>query len=80
MMTPDVLDDMGDRLVDSALDHHCGARFTGAGGGGCVWALGTKKALNTLKPVWENFLMDRQDARLLDFSIDTGGLVIHEQK
>lgn len=39
-MTPDVLDNVGVRLVESALQNGCGARFTGAGGGGCIWALG----------------------------------------
>jgi len=32
-MTPDVLDNVGVRLVESALQNGCGARFTGAGGG-----------------------------------------------
>ena len=35
-MTPRVLDDMGDRLAAAAVQCGCGARFTGAGGGGCM--------------------------------------------
>ena len=35
-MTPEVLDDLGLALADSAAGHNCGARFTGAGGGGCL--------------------------------------------
>ncbi|OIN95241.1 MAG: galactokinase, partial [Deltaproteobacteria bacterium CG1_02_45_11] len=36
-MTPDVLDTMGEKLVAVAIENNCGARFTGAGGGGCIW-------------------------------------------
>ena len=36
-MTPDVLDDIGLQLVKSARASKCGARFTGAGGGGDVF-------------------------------------------
>ena len=39
-MTPDVLNDIGKTLVELAKKNKCGARFTGAGGGGCIWALG----------------------------------------
>jgi D-glycero-alpha-D-manno-heptose-7-phosphate kinase len=39
-LTPQVLTPLGYRLVKVAREMYCGARFTGAGGGGCVWALG----------------------------------------
>ena len=38
-MTPEVLDDMGDCLAAAAVQCGCGARFTGAGGGGCILCL-----------------------------------------
>ena len=78
MMTPDVLDDMGKKLVDCAASHHCGARFTGAGGGGCVWALGERKNIRHLRPLWEQLLAEKEEAQLLDFTIDPYGLIIHE--
>jgi len=74
-MTPDVLDDTGLQLVNSALDNYCGARFTGAGGGGCVWALGSEVKISELKIVWEQILLEREEACLLDVNIDKNGLL-----
>ena len=74
-MTSEVLDDTGKKLVDSALDHSCGARFTGAGGGGCVWALGSEVKISELKIVWEQILSERKEACLLDVDIDSNGLL-----
>ncbi len=73
-MTPDVLDNMGRNLVASAIQHNCGARFTGAGGGGCIWALGEKANINRLAPVWQELLAERQGAELLDVGIDSEGI------
>jgi D-glycero-alpha-D-manno-heptose-7-phosphate kinase len=73
-MTPDVLDDMGKSLVDAAMENGCGARFTGAGGGGCVWALGEADEINRLGSIWREILTTRKDACLLDFGIDSTGL------
>jgi len=75
-MTPDVLDATGHQLIGSARDHHCGARFTGAGGGGCVWALGDMDKISILKPAWERILADTPSAGLLDMSVDLKGLQI----
>jgi len=74
-MTPDVLDDIGEHLIVSAVETNCGARFTGAGGGGCVWALGETKDIDNLKGIWESVLSKRKGARLLDVEIDAKGLV-----
>lgn len=74
-MTPDVLDDTGSKLVHSAREAHCGARFTGAGGGGCIWALGTKEKIAELKTVWENILSETKEGCLLDVDIDSTGLM-----
>jgi D-glycero-alpha-D-manno-heptose-7-phosphate kinase len=76
-MTPDVLDNVGVRLVESALQNGCGARFTGAGGGGCIWALGESENVDRLRPLWEESLSTRKEARLLDAKIDTAGVRIH---
>jgi len=75
-MTPDVLDSLGKKLVDAAIQNHCGARFTGAGGGGCIWAIGESKDINRLKEVWREILLEREEAFLLDASIDSKGLEI----
>jgi D-glycero-alpha-D-manno-heptose-7-phosphate kinase len=74
-MTPEVLDDIGKALVKSAMKNSCGARFTGAGGGGCIWALGGTEDIDKLKGTWEGILATRKDARLLGTKIDTQGLL-----
>jgi D-glycero-alpha-D-manno-heptose-7-phosphate kinase len=73
-MTPDVLDDMGEKLVGSAVKNNCGARFTGAGGGGCIWALGEVGDICKLKSIWNNLLSGRKEASLLDVNIDSQGI------
>ncbi len=73
-MTPDVLDDIGAQLARSALGYDCGARFTGAGGGGCLWALGPVDKISALKTDWEKILSENEDACLLDTRIDSNGL------
>ncbi|MDD2389936.1 MAG: hypothetical protein PHP23_09415 [Desulfobacterales bacterium] len=73
-MTPDVLDDIGERLVNSAVRLNCGARITGAGGGGCLWALGQPDDISRLRGVWADMLTKRSDARLLDVTLDSDGL------
>jgi D-glycero-alpha-D-manno-heptose-7-phosphate kinase len=73
-MTPDVLDDMGQLLVQTAIDSGCGARFTGAGGGGCIWALGEVKEIQSLRQHWLKDLASHPEARLLDVRIAEQGL------
>jgi len=74
-MTPEVLDETGKVLVESALEHNCGARFTGAGAGGCLWALGEAEDIDKLKSTWEVSLLKRKGSCLLDSKIDTEGLL-----
>ena len=74
-MTPQVLDDMGRRLVDTAADAGCGAKFAGAGGGGCLWALGVPSTLRELRKTWKSVLSERPDARILDVGVDSEGLL-----
>jgi D-glycero-alpha-D-manno-heptose-7-phosphate kinase len=76
-MTPDVLDEMGIQLAEAAVARNCGARFTGAGGGGCIWALGDIKHIDRLRPVWEEILSSENGGFLLDLKIDSQGLVVH---
>ncbi len=73
-MTPDVLDETGMKLAQAARAVGCGARFTGAGGGGCVWAVGELEDVLRLDGEWENILSERSDACMLDAGIDTQGL------
>ena len=75
-MTPDVLDRIGKKLVAAAGMGNCGARFTGAGGGGCIWALGEIEAIDRLRLVWEEILSTKKQACLLKVKIDSRGLVV----
>ena len=76
-MTPEVLNDVGEALVEMAVKNDCGARFTGAGGGGCIWALGSIENIDRLKKVWEETLSTTDAGCLLDVKIDSRGVVIH---
>lgn len=74
-LTPEVLDDMGAKLVRAAREHNCGARFTGSGGGGCLWALGWPAQIEQLRPVWAELLTQREKAKILETRVDTQGLL-----
>jgi D-glycero-alpha-D-manno-heptose-7-phosphate kinase len=76
-MTPDVLDKVGERLADIALQNDCGARFTGAGGGGCLWALGETENIDRLRPLWQELLSSRKEACLLHVGIDSKGVMVY---
>jgi D-glycero-alpha-D-manno-heptose-7-phosphate kinase len=74
-LTPDVLDEMGQTLVAEARRLGCGARFTGAGGGGCVWALGAAERIDRLRPQWLAGVQGHPTARLLETSLDGNGVL-----
>ncbi len=73
-MTPQVLDSIGKKLFNTALELKVGARFTGAGGGGCVWAVGEEKKIRGLKDIFSEMLKDEKEAGVLDTAIDTAGI------
>ena len=75
-MTPDVLDDTGQELFKAAKAMGCGARFTGAGGGGCLWAIGTVSNMEKLRPQWQSILINKDQAHFLDTAIDPKGIMI----
>lgn len=75
-MTPEVFDEVGEALLKRARDKECAARFAGAGGGGCVWALGAADAITTLKSDWQDVLSQRDAANLIDAKVDPKGLEV----
>jgi D-glycero-alpha-D-manno-heptose-7-phosphate kinase len=75
-MTPEVFDDIGEALLERARDHDCAARFTGAGGGGCLWALGAERNIKKLGSVWEDVLSQREAAGLINAKVDPKGLEV----
>jgi D-glycero-alpha-D-manno-heptose-7-phosphate kinase len=76
-MTPAVVDDVGGCLIEAAIARDCGARFTGAGGGGCIWALGLEDDIGALRETWTDVLSGRPQAHLLDAGLDFQGLIYH---
>lgn len=74
-MTPHVLDKTGDMLFQAAVGENCGARFTGAGGGGCLWAVGEADHIKTLRKKWATILSSVKDAAILKFNIDADGVL-----
>lgn len=76
-MTPEVLDKTGKTLFEKATALNCGARFTGAGGGGCLWALGEANEIQTLAESWQGILDQVPGGCILDTEIDTKGIQIH---
>jgi len=75
-MTPDVFDKTGMELLQAAIDNQCAARFTGAGGGGCIWAIGETKQIDILRDVWLHILKKYPDASLLQNKIADCGVII----
>ena len=76
-MTPEVLTDEAGTLVALARDMGCGARFTGAGGGGCVWALGEEDQVKSLKREWQRALKGFDGGKLLPAEVTAQGVVVH---
>lgn len=76
-MTPDVLDKTGRELFESAVKHGCGARFTGAGGGGCIWATGEQNKLERLRGDWQAIVAKGDGADILDTTIDFQGILLN---
>jgi len=79
-MIPEVLDPTMVLLVEAAVDRGCGARFAGAGGGGCVWAFGEPAPLQAVRGAWENILQTEPGAHMLDARIDRKGVVVRGHK
>jgi D-glycero-alpha-D-manno-heptose-7-phosphate kinase len=75
-MTPDVFNASGKKLLQAAIDNQCAARFTGAGGGGCIWAIGEKKQIDILRDIWLSILDQYPYASLLHNKIADCGVII----
>lgn len=77
-MTPEVLDAVGKKLVHEAIRCNCGARFTGAGGGGCIWAIGSADHIEGLRKRWQQVLTPVAPARMLTSDIDAHGVTVEK--
>jgi D-glycero-alpha-D-manno-heptose-7-phosphate kinase len=63
-------------LIRAAKDNSCGVRFTGRGGGGCLWALGRPSSIDAVRGRWQQILEERGSGRLLTNTIAREGLKI----
>lgn len=73
-MTPDALIPITEKLIDQAEKMGCGARFTGAGGGGSLWAFGGEDRIMDLKGMWDKTLAPVRGGRVLECAIDPNGV------
>jgi D-glycero-alpha-D-manno-heptose-7-phosphate kinase len=73
-LTPDAFIPLTETLIDQAKELGCGARFAGAGAGGCVWAIGEPQDIKKLEAIWKESLLQIEGAHLLQCKIDPGGL------
>jgi D-glycero-alpha-D-manno-heptose-7-phosphate kinase len=73
-LTPEALTPFTTELVRHAEHAGCGARFTGAGAGGSVWALGSEKNIRRLRKKWEKALAPVRSARVLHCQVDPLGV------
>ncbi len=74
-LTPEVFTNTGNALLKAADKQSCGARFTGAGGGGCLWAIGDAENISSLRPVWIDILKEEDGAGILSSDTDFYGLL-----
>ncbi len=74
-ITPHTLTDHMLRFVTVANEFLCAARFAGAGGGGCVWAIGELDHIRRLKRAWSELASHIPGASLLDTSVSRQGVV-----
>jgi D-glycero-alpha-D-manno-heptose-7-phosphate kinase len=67
----------GWRFVRIARRHGCGARHTGRGGGGCMWAIGDAGSIQSVRGEWAALCSDIEngDARLLE--VRASGMGVH---
>lgn len=77
VVCPDVWTPLTSQLRKAAEERGCGARFTGAGGGGCIWALGAPDEIEALQPAWGRILQETHSGRLLAGEVADSGLAVH---
>jgi len=73
-ITPEALTPVTQDLIEIAENVGCGARFTGAGAGGSLWAVGDREPIDTLRGLWKARLAKIKGASILDCSVDPSGV------
>jgi D-glycero-alpha-D-manno-heptose-7-phosphate kinase len=62
-------------LISAAWENDCGARFAGAGGGGCVWAIGQVEKISSLRKKWNDILLSL-GGNLIPFNVSLNGVSV----
>lgn len=73
-ITPEALIPITEKMVGQAERQGCGARFSGAGAGGSLWALGEAENIKRLREKWGETLAPIKGAGLLDCKVDPVGV------
>lgn len=73
-LTPEALIPVTAALIEEAEALGCGARFAGAGAGGCVWALGPRENIEDLKVQWSRSLASVGEGAVLSCQVDPVGV------
>jgi D-glycero-alpha-D-manno-heptose-7-phosphate kinase len=76
MLLPNILPDEDKVLIEVASEMGCGAKLTGHGGGGCVWAIGEMNAIALTRKYWKDIFEQRGSGFLMPFSISQSGLSV----
>jgi D-glycero-alpha-D-manno-heptose-7-phosphate kinase len=73
-LTPEALIPITTTLIKEAEALGCGARFAGAGAGGCVWAIGPRENIEDLKAKWSSLVASVQGGSVLNCQVDPAGV------
>lgn len=73
-ITPEALIPETEKLIGQAEQSGCGARFTGAGAGGSLWAIGEKDNIDRLRNTWEKTLAGIKDGEIIPCQVEPEGL------
>jgi len=73
-ITPEAMTPVTEELIGMAEDAGCGARFTGAGAGGSLWAIGDVEHIDALKERWGARLSKIKGAGILACGVDPSGV------
>lgn len=74
-ITPEMVPPYAATLIKDAKELLCGTRFAGAGGGGCLWAIGEIDKINLLATRWMNKLSSTE-GYLLPNAVSSHGVIV----
>jgi len=76
-MIPGRITPIGEHLQAIAQEIGGGFGITGAGGGGCVWAICSKpEQTSELRSRWQELLKNVSNGKVLDVGIDNRGIIV----